>query len=155
MTLAPGTPNHPGPRTAGQRGGVPRRFSVADANRALPLVRRIVEDIVAEYARWREMVHEYELASAVSTADAPNPDAEHFQRATQASAEEIEQFVAELEALGVHFKGFDLGLVDFPAERDGREVFLCWKLGEPSVAFWHDIEDGFSGRRPLHPLAAG
>jgi hypothetical protein len=64
-------------------------------------------------------------------------------------AQEIERFVAELEALGVQFKGFDLGLVDFPSERDGRPVLLCWKLNEPAVAHWHEVEDGFAGRQPL------
>ena len=132
-----------------------RRFTVEEANRTLPLVRRIVEDIVAEYARWREMVHEYELAASSSTVDHPNAAAEHFQRAAQASAEEIERFVSELEALGVSFKGFDLGLVDFPAEIEGREVFLCWRLGEPAVQYWHETDAGFAGRQPLSTPALG
>lgn len=133
---------------------MPRLFTVEEANRTLPLVRRIVEDIVAEYARWREMVHEYELAASSSTADHPNAEAEHFQRAAQASAEEIEHFRQELEALGITFKGFDLGLVDFPAEIDGRAVWLCWRLGEPSVQYWHETDAGFAGRRPIESLIA-
>jgi hypothetical protein len=44
--------------------------------------------------------------------------------------------------------------VDFPAERDGRPVYLCWRLGEPSVQFWHEIDAGFVGRRPLEELVA-
>jgi hypothetical protein len=54
-----------------------------------------------------------------------------------------------LAALGVVVKDLDAGLVDFPAERDGRAVFLCWQLGEDEVAFWHGVEEGFAGRKPL------
>jgi hypothetical protein len=54
-----------------------------------------------------------------------------------------------LDAIGVLVKDVDAGLVDFPSVRDGREVFLCWQLGEEELAWWHTIEDGFRGRRPL------
>jgi hypothetical protein len=46
-------------------------------------------------------------------------------------------------------KDLDTGLIDFPTLRDGREVYLCWQLGEPHIAWWHEIETGFSGRLPL------
>jgi hypothetical protein len=57
--------------------------------------------------------------------------------------------VDKLEELGVVLKDLDLGLLDFPAVRDGEEVLLCWHVGEESVATWHDLEEGFAGRKPI------
>ena len=68
-------------------------------------------------------------------------------------ASDIEHYIAELNELGVICKGMDTGLVDFRGELDGREVFYCWKLGEPSVQYWHEVDAGFVGRQRLHPLA--
>ena len=57
--------------------------------------------------------------------------------------------VEGLNAKGIVLRDPESGLVDFPAKREGREVFLCWRLGEDRVAFWHGPESGFAGRRPL------
>ena len=56
---------------------------------------------------------------------------------------------ARLSELGILLKDLDTGLIDFPTLRDGREVYLCWRLGEPHIAWWHEIETGFAGRLPL------
>ena len=53
------------------------------------------------------------------------------------------------QRLGILIKDVDTGLVDFPHMREEREVYLCWRLGEPKVEFWHDVDSGFSGRQPL------
>lgn len=63
--------------------------------------------------------------------------------------EELDAIVHAIEEAGPQLKDIQLGLVDFPAERDGQLVLLCWQLGEPEVAFWHGLTDGFAGRRPL------
>ena len=126
-----------------------RLFTVEQANRMLPLVRRIVEDIVRHHALWQEQVRLFEVAAADVRPDQPSAEAEHYERRAQALAEEIAGFIDELEALDVEFKGFDLGLVDFPGERDGHPIYYCWQLGEPSVRFWHDRDAGFAGRQPL------
>jgi hypothetical protein len=67
---------------------------------------------------------------------------------------EIEETVAEIEQLGCQFKGIDLGLVDFPAEIDGRAVLLCWQYGEKAIGFWHATDEGFAGRRALSAATA-
>jgi hypothetical protein len=54
-----------------------------------------------------------------------------------------------LSGMGVVVRDIERGLVDFPAQREGKDMFLCWQLGEPSVQFWHPVDTGFSGRRPL------
>lgn len=127
-----------------------KRFTVEQANRTLPLVRRIVEDIVRDYADWQEGVRRLEIAAAARDDSKPDPiEREQIERRTQGLAAEIESFVRELQTLGVELKGFDTGLLDFPGEIDGREIYLCWKLGEPLVQFWHEKDAGFAGRQPL------
>jgi hypothetical protein len=129
-------------------------FTVEQANRMLPLVRRIVEDVVAAYRRWQEEVGAFEVAAAASGPGTLSALAEASQRRAQELAAELEGLAAELGALGVELKGYDLGLVDFPGELDGRSVYLCWRLGEPSVQYWHERDAGFAGRRPIGSLVA-
>lgn len=126
-----------------------RLFTLEQANRMLPLVRRIVEDIVQDYARWREQVGVLEVVAAGRRGDSPPDEAEKVEQDAQRLAADIERYVTELRELGVDFKGFDQGLVDFPAELDGRLVYLYWKLGEDSVEYWHEVDAGFAGRQKL------
>src|SRR3954471_1306814 len=125
------------------------RFTVEDANRTLPLVRRIVADAVRDYWRWQEKIRLFETAALDRRIDTPNEEADRFEREAQHLAREIEGYVAEMKQLGVQMKGLETGLVDFPGEIDGRPVLLCWQLGEESVQYWHDEEAGFAGRQPL------
>jgi len=62
---------------------------------------------------------------------------------------QLERCVAELDELGVQVKDLDLGLVDFPSRRAGEPVLLCWHVGEERVAYWHGVDEGFAGRKPL------
>ncbi|MBX3173672.1 MAG: DUF2203 domain-containing protein [Gemmatimonadaceae bacterium] len=119
------------------------------ANKALPLVRRITDDVVMAFRKWQELVERFELASLRSTPDAQDPEAERLQREVQMAAREVQGFVAELGSLGVECKSYELGLVDFPGERDGEPVYYCWQRGEPEVAHWHARDAGFAGRQPL------
>jgi hypothetical protein len=130
-----------------------RIFTVEEANRTLPLVGRIVDDLVRDHRIWEDKVREFELATVGSSPEHPDAIAELLQTEAQRLAREIEGYIAELNALGVIVKGMDTGLVDFRGQMDGREVYYCWKLGEPSVMYWHEIDAGFVGRQRLHPLA--
>jgi hypothetical protein len=125
------------------------RFTVDDANRTLPLVRRIVSDAVRDYWRWQDKVRQYEEVAANRVVDAPSEDAERLEKETAQLARDIDGYVTEIRQLGVEIKGFDTGLVDFPGEVDGRPVLLCWQLGEESVLYWHEEDAGYAGRQPL------
>ncbi len=70
-------------------------------------------------------------------------------RRADALVEEINERLARLNEWGVELKGIDEGLVDFPSRRDDRIVYLCWRLGEGSINWWHEIDTGFGGRQPL------
>ncbi len=125
------------------------KFTVDEANKTLPLVRRIVSDVVRDYWRWQDKVREFEEIAATRHADEPNEDADRIEREAQQIARDIDGYLVEIRQLGVQMKGFDTGLVDFPSEREGKRVLLCWQLGEDSVQYWHDEDEGFAGRQPL------
>jgi hypothetical protein len=130
-------------------------FTVDHANRTLPLVRRIVEDIVRDHRRWQEAIVELDLIVSGVRADLPDPRAVALEREIQGIARDIDQFQGELEALGIQLKDRRMGLIDFPSEMDGRRVLLCWRLGEASVQYWHDEQTGYAGRQPLSPTLVG
>ena len=128
-------------------------FTVEEANRTLPLVSKIVADLVREHGVWKDKVREFELATVGSSPERPDAIAELLQIEAQRLAKDIEGYIAELNDLGVICKGMDTGLVDFRGRMDGRDIYYCWKLGEPDVLYWHEIDAGFVGWQRLHPLA--
>lgn len=132
-----------------------QHFTVEQANRTLPLVRRIVEDIVDQHRRWRETILELDLASQSATPDEESPRAEELVRQARDLSRELDAYQRELRDLGVQLKDSRLGLIDFPSRIDGRTVLLCWRLGEPEVRFWHEVDAGYAGRQPLSPALVG
>jgi hypothetical protein len=126
-------------------------FTVEEANKALPLVKMIVTDIVRQY----RVVEDLQQRLSMVSKDRRRPSKDLYsEELAQSQAEldteeqKLRSYVEELKRLGVEWKGPD-GLCDFYSMMDGREVFLCWRLGEPEVAHWHDLDAGFSGRVPL------
>jgi hypothetical protein len=127
-------------------------FTVERANRALPLVRRIVQDIVAEHPRWKDLVARYELAAAGARAEwGESPEQLELRREIDVIALRINGYVDELAEVGCLLKGFEHGLIDFYGLHEGRLVFLCWRLGEDAVRHWHEISAGFAGRQEITP----
>src|SRR5690242_12248171 len=114
-----------------------RMFTVDEANRTLPLVRRIVEDVVRQHRVWREKILELDLVASSARPDEPHSRAQKLEREVQQLAREIDGYQRELDDLGIQLKDRRLGLVDFPSEMMGKQVLLCWRLGEADVQFWH------------------
>ena len=138
-----------------------KQFTVEQANATLPLVRRIVEDIVAQHRLWHEKLLEIDLLAASGRASDAE-QAERLEREAQTVAREIEAFRRELISLGIQLKDPRLGLIDFPSstklidQRDHEKpILLCWRLGELEVQFWHEVDAGFAGRQPLVPASVG
>ena len=129
-------------------------FSVASANQTLPLVRAIVSDIVELYPEVRDREERLTRITRGRSKDSRPDDlyseeVEQVRQDLERDVERLQGFIDELLELGVEFKDPVLGLVDFPAQRNGKEVCLCWKLGESCVDFWHTVEAGFQGREKL------
>lgn len=119
-------------------------FTPAEARNTLPLVRKIVKDIL-DTSREMRLI-----------ADEVGGEVENDPRILKL-ADNIEGFMQELEEIGCFFKdwNFSIGLVDFPAIINGEEVFLCWKSDEEDILFYHKPEAGFSGRKPIPPEELG
>jgi hypothetical protein len=129
-----------------------RYFTAEEANEALETVRPLAEELVARRRALREAAtRRAELArlvagngSGVDTGKVAALDED----ATREAAE-ITELVSRIQSLGALVKDLDRGLVDFPARRGDEEVLLCWEVGEDEIAFWHGLEEGFAGRKPL------
>ncbi len=129
-----------------------RYFTHGEANSALPYVRRIVEDIVTEYDQWRDCIYRYEVLAAASKSEEGETEEQvELREEVDQIAQRINKLIDELSNVGCVFKGFEGGLVDFYGRLNGRDICLCWKLGEPDVGHWHEVDDGFKGRKPLAP----
>jgi hypothetical protein len=133
-----------------------KHFTVAEANKMLPLVRMIVQDISSNY---QEVVDRKERIESLKKRHRRNShrqglavyeeEVEQAERQLSHDIERLEGYVDELRKLGVQLKDPAVGLIDFPGMMEEREVFLCWKLGEAEVAHWHEIDSGFDGRQSL------
>ena len=125
-------------------------FTLEEAERTLPLVRRVVQDLTAEYPAWRAAVARFELLTGGARADwGESGELVAAREAVAGHADRINRYLQELEAVGCVFKGFDAGLVDFYSLREDRPIFLCWRLGEERITYWHEIDSGFAGRQPI------
>ena len=125
-------------------------FTLEEAERTLPLVRRIVRDLTIEYPAWREAVSRFEIMTGGARADwGETRELVEAREQVSTHAERINRYLQELEAVGCVFKGFEAGLVDFYSLREDRPIFLCWRLGEDRITHWHDVESGFGGRQPI------
>lgn len=124
-------------RTTPERASTRKLFTPAEANRTLPLVRSIVADIL-------ESARELRGRTALSRDPESDPEIEEIHR-------DILDLMQELENLGAAYKDwdFEVGLVDFPARIDGRDVLLCWRSDEPEVAWYHPRDGGFAARRRI------
>jgi hypothetical protein len=130
-----------------------RTYTVDEANKELPRVRRIVAQIAELSALLPELEDQARIAEYESKRPAGSPDARdrHQQARDAVSGAELEllKAVASLNGMGIQLKGPLEGLIDFPSYRDGEQIELCWKLGEERVDHWHRLGEGFAGRKKL------
>lgn len=140
-----------------------RVFTVDQANRLVPVLEEAFERIERARAEAREHHEQLQVLDALwndQVREPDNPDHDEFRRHREAlteAAETVEETVEEeIVARGLRFPsgGLRHGLVDFPTSFEGRWVYLCWERGEPELRFWHEIEDGYRGRRPITPEQA-
>ena len=126
-------------------GTKPTWFTVEQANRALPLVRRIAADVVNQYAELERLQKQRSALLSQGRRSA----AEKIKQQALLVIDRLKDLTGELRAIGCHLMDLQGGLVDFPGRRNSQEVFFCWKPGEPRVLYWHDLHAGFASRRPL------
>lgn len=140
-------PAHPGKSS--------RSFTVAGANRTLPLVRAIVSDIVALHNDVSERQHRLSglrkrnRASSARQGDLYREEVEQIQNELDKDVTRLNGYLEELHEIGVELKDPSAGLVDFPTVVDGKQAYLCWQLGEAEVQSWHTLEASYLNREPL------
>ncbi len=117
-------------------------FTIDEANRALPYVARVTDDIAAHYQTVIKLRRRVERPRKGDDTDA-------LQREYDQAMDRLSTLIDELQQVGVELKDFELGLVDFPAVHEDREVCLCWKRGEPEIVAWHEVDGGFAGRQDV------
>lgn len=119
-------------------------FTPQEATQTLPLVKRIVEDILGLGQRIREK--SLAVRESIGAGVRPEEDPEVLRL-----VEQLEELFDEIEILGCYYKdwNFSVGLVDFPAALDGREVLLCWRSDEEGLKYYHDMDAGYAGRKPI------
>ena len=132
-----------------------RVFTVESANRLLPLVARIAQDLVA-LSRSLEVesaqIRGIEMLPRKSDIRSFTEELDCVKEAFRAENERLAEVSAELKQLGVVVDSIEKGAFDFPAFRDRRPIRLCWQIGEPEIGYWHGVGESFSDRRPIAEL---
>jgi hypothetical protein len=132
---------------------VSKTFTLSEAQTLLPVLEALLKRAQAAGKRAAELGIEMQQLSQkiflsgglhVNVAQAARRRAER-----EKALQEANDTVAEIDEIGVQVKDLEKGLLDFPCVIEGQTVFLCWKLGEKEIAFWHTPEEGFAGRKPL------
>ena len=124
---------------------MPRYFTPNEANAALDIVRPLVEEILRIRADVLE--RQPELWPAIQRSAGNGGSAELSK--LYVDFERLDKLAHRIQDIGVHIKDLSIGLMDFPALYDGREVYLCWRFGEERIEYWHEIDSGFASRQAI------
>lgn len=131
---------------------MPRYFTLEEANEALVELRPLAEQMVhLRRVLGEAQARRASLGAQVGTNGGdltPSDFAEADEQLEQA-ATDLAGCVERIQAAGVLIKDLDRGLLDFPARREGEDILLCWHVGEDEIRFWHGLDEGFAGRKPL------
>jgi hypothetical protein len=121
-----------------------RHYSVAEANAVLPRVKPVLRKLRDA----KDLLTDNEAHDVLSEAAPTNGGGGPGRQVGQAFLE-LRRLLGTLQEADIVVRDIDRGLIDFPAIRNGEEVYLCWELGEDAVQYWHDLESGYRGRQPL------
>lgn len=129
----------------------PRTFTLAEANALLPRIEAAVTEIRDRKQRLDALRTQSERVAALAQGNghAGEPDDSERRAEAERLLDELNTAIARVRAFGCEVKDLDMGLIDFPHEREGRIVYLCWRPGEPEVAWWHEVHTGFFARKPI------
>jgi hypothetical protein len=123
-------------------------YTIEEANALVPAVRAVLLQLAVEQQRLAREHEEMHRRLEGNGDPASLEQAGHHEAEMAQIADGIRTLQAHLDSLGIQLRDPEMGLVDFPAERDGRRVWLCWRLADPRVAFWHGTDEGYATRRP-------
>jgi len=132
---------------------MPRFFSLSQAEQLLPRVEAAIREAIAlkaDYeqgeAEWQSFLQRVMLMGGI---DVDRSDLLERRTRREAAGLRLKETVEKIQEAGCLVKDLEIGLIDFPTLWKGEEVYLCWKLGERGIHFWHGVEEGFRGRKPI------
>jgi len=120
-------------------------FTLAEANQLIPQLTQHLTRVKQARITLVRIKDDIKKASAKATFGGGSPAGVLYIK----SLEQIGEHLQAIQEMGIHVKDLDMGLCDFPSLLDGRVVFLCWKLGETEIRWWHELNTGYVGRKPL------
>ena len=126
-----------------------RLFTRAEAEALLPLLTELLTDLRERAIRLEEVRRRLGALPEAARHNGYAAQAARLEREVAGLVAEANALIARVQSLGVEIKDIATGLVDFRALREGRVVYLCWRLGEPCIGYWHELDTGFAGRQPL------
>lgn len=128
-----------------------RLFTVTEANALIPRLEAIFEELRQLRSELRPAQAELAALEQKKRSNGADHSAEvrRLRERLDTGVNRLNNLLQEIASLGGEVKDVELGLVDFPHERDGRVVYLCWKVGEDRIRYWHELASGFAGRQPL------
>jgi hypothetical protein len=135
---------------------VTRFFDIDAANETLAEVAPLLATLAdqrAELIRLRDRTLAAHASTGGGSSDIDAEEAQRIRLRMQGIVDQMAAAVAQIDRLGITLRDIERGLIDFPALSGGRQVWLCWQLGEDTVEFWHELETGFGSRRPLIELS--
>ena len=132
---------------------MPRFFTLQQAEQLLPEVESAIRDAISLKSEYQEAEAEWQgFAHRITMLGGVLVDHSHLREQKtrrEGIAQHLKEVLEKIQDLGCVVKDLDIGLIDFPTQFRGEEVYLCWKLGEPAIQFWHGLHEGFRGRKPI------
>ena len=132
---------------------MPKRFTLREAQGLIPSVDPLLRKAIDTKSRYAEAEHAIQSFSqriqVMGGIVVDRQQAADVRHRRDRAAEDLRGLIDDVQELGCVIKDLDIGLIDFPTLFRGREVYLCWRLGEPSIAWWHGTEEGFAGRKAI------
>lgn len=130
-----------------------RTFTLDEAQALLPVLESLLRRAIEGKQQLEDFEAEFDsLKSRIFLAGGTLVDVAAVARRKHerdAVLQRVKDAIAEIDSIGVQVKDLDIGLLDFPCVLEGETILLCWKLGEPAIAHWHSLEEGFKGRKPI------
>ncbi len=123
-------------------------YTIEQANALIPQVRAVLLQLAMEQRRMDAAHAEMHRRLEGNGDPGSSAEADRLEREAADIGEGMRTLVDLLDGLGVQLRDPEMGLVDFPGERDGEPVWLCWRLADPEVAHWHSTDEGYASRRP-------
>jgi len=129
-------------------------FTPDEANRMLPLVSRIADDIVATYTRVQKTLEDLEAVKTIEDDETREARERRLEVESARLLDRFQTLIEEIEELGGTVKDYERGCIDFYGELDSEIVYLCWHRGEDAISHWHRLDEGFSARRAISIASA-